>query len=660
MSMKNRQFGSAWKTVAVLMQMFSLIIVVVIYSLLVNMFGRSMLSLEDVGNDSFFDSTYYTKTFEEETKDLLIYLQMRTMPFRSQQNETKLKEYKMRFDGTNTNLYYWYLNGETLFTNIKDELGEGDIEGEGVSLGSYLYYDDNEINFKGNVKGLDTYFKQNILRMFRHTGSRGVLLVAVDGRLEKDDVFSQAEKIFSQYFPWIESAIFISILSLVCFMLFIIYITLAAGRNEEDEDIHLCWVDKIPTEFLFLATCGYVVGLLAFCLKIGKMNWGISGALTLVGTLAFVSDLILITMYLSFVRRLKADTFYSNSMIAWGARTLYLGFRNKSVLTKTVLGFSANLAAGLMLAWGAFAKNYSLAWIGLSTLVFIDLVCVVRQGNQHRSVLQGIEKISEGNLEHKLNLVEYSGDNKELARKINNIAEGLSKAVEENVKSERTKSELITNLSHDIKTPLTSIINYVNLIKMENIQNENVQNYVTILEKKSERLKQLMEDLVEISKITSGNVVLDMQPINMVELIYQTGGEFNEIFETKSLTVITRLPQEAVMIMADGGRIWRIVQNLYNNVAKYALKDTRVYVELKVTDGNACFSIKDISEQQLNKSSIDLSERFVRGDDSRATEGSGLGLSIAKNLTRLMGGDFEIELDGDLFTANITFPVISP
>ena len=235
---------------------------------------------------------------------------------------------------------------------------------------------------------------------------------------------------------------------------------------------------------------------------------------------------------------------------------------------------------------------------------------------------------------------------------------GLSNAVEENLKSERLKTELITNVSHDIKTPLTSIINYVNLIKMENIQNEKIENYVDILEKKSMRLKQLTEDLMEVSKISSGNIELDMQQINMVELIYQTGGEFNEIFEEKGLTIITRLPKEPVMIFADGSRLWRVVQNLYNNAAKYALKDTRVYVELKVEEGWAEFSMKDISEQELETAPDDLSERFVRGDESRGTEGSGLGLSIARSLTNLMGGTFEIHLDGDLFTVSIVFPCI--
>jgi signal transduction histidine kinase len=220
------------------------------------------------------------------------------------------------------------------------------------------------------------------------------------------------------------------------------------------------------------------------------------------------------------------------------------------------------------------------------------------------------------------------------------------------------KADLITNVSHDIKTPLTSIINYVNLLKMEPIEDKRMTEYINILDEKSQRLKQLTEDLVEASRISSGNITLQMSPINLVELIYQTGGEFNEKFEAKDLTTITKLPKEAAMIMADGRRIWRVVENLYNNVAKYAMAHTRVYVTMEKLEHEVSFAIKNISEQPLNVETTDLTERFVRGDESRTTEGSGLGLSIARNLTTLMGGRFDIELDGDLFTATIIFPLV--
>ena len=222
------------------------------------------------------------------------------------------------------------------------------------------------------------------------------------------------------------------------------------------------------------------------------------------------------------------------------------------------------------------------------------------------------------------------------------------------------KADLITNVSHDIKTPLTSIINYVNLIKMEEIENERVRNYVEILDQKSQRLKQLTEDLVETSRITSGNIKLDMNRIDLVELVCQTGGEFNEKFESKELTIVTKLPNAEVMIWADGRQLYRVIENLYNTVAKYALEKTRVYVDVQEKEEQAVFSIKNVSEKSLakeNSNAGDLTERFIRGDSSRTTEGSGLGLSIAKSLTRLMGGTFQIGVDGDLFKATITFPI---
>ena len=225
------------------------------------------------------------------------------------------------------------------------------------------------------------------------------------------------------------------------------------------------------------------------------------------------------------------------------------------------------------------------------------------------------------------------------------------------MKNERMKADLITNVSHDIKTPLTSIINYVNLLENEKIENEKVNNYIHILKEKSARLEQLTEDLVEASKISSGNIVLEMVRINLVELVYQTAGEFNEKFEQRNLTIFTKMPKESIVVMADGRRIWRVLENLYNNVAKYALEGTRVYVELDKKEDEAVFSIKNISSKPLNIPSDELTERFIRGDVLRTTEGSGLGLSIAKNLTTLMGGTFDIILDGDLFKVMITFPL---
>ena len=233
------------------------------------------------------------------------------------------------------------------------------------------------------------------------------------------------------------------------------------------------------------------------------------------------------------------------------------------------------------------------------------------------------------------------------------------------MKDERMKADLITNVSHDIKTPLTSIINYVDLIKREEVDNERVRSYIKILDEKSQRLKQLTDDLVEASKISSGNINLHFEKINLVELINQTIGEFSEKFEKKALTSVINVNTQNAIIEADSRSTWRIMENLFNNVFKYALEGTRVYIAISGRmKGEAKeqeiveISIKNISAKELNCNPEELTERFIRGDESRTTEGSGLGLSIAKNLTEAQHGTFEIVLDGDLFKVILTFPAV--
>ena len=294
--------------------------------------------------------------------------------------------------------------------------------------------------------------------------------------------------------------------------------------------------------------------------------------------------------------------------------------------------------------------------------MYLDSFLTIAFAETDDEIQHAIEKIAAGALDTTLDVEQFHGQERGIAASVNNIRAGLSEAIQERSRNERMKADLITNVSHDIKTPLTSIVNYVDLLKRENLENENARNYIRVLDEKSQRLKQLTEDLVEASKISSGNIQLDMQTIDLVELLYQTGGEFNERFEARGLTIVTKLPHNSVMIRADGRQLYRAIENLYTNAAKYALENTRVYVDLEVEENNAVFRIKNISKNPLPEQGAarkDLTERFVRGEESRTTEGSGLGLSIAKNLTQLMGGEFAILVDGDLFAASITFAVVA-
>ena len=269
--------------------------------------------------------------------------------------------------------------------------------------------------------------------------------------------------------------------------------------------------------------------------------------------------------------------------------------------------------------------------------------------------MDGLKKISDGELQYKIKTDTLTGKQKVMAEYINNIGSGLDAAVENSLKKERMQTELITNVSHDLKTPLTSIINYVDLMKPQNPTDPKIQEYLRILDEKSQRLKVLTEDVVEASKASTGNIKLEMNDIDFVEMVQQVIGEFEEKFQEKNLTMMVHFTDEPSIIYADGQRMWRVLENVFGNVVKYAMEGTRVYAEISNRNKKVTFSLKNISAQPLNISADELTERFIRGDVARNTEGSGLGLSIAKSLTELQGGEFKLYLDGDLFKVMITF-----
>jgi signal transduction histidine kinase len=311
----------------------------------------------------------------------------------------------------------------------------------------------------------------------------------------------------------------------------------------------------------------------------------------------------------------------------------------------------------------AFASSGAGALFFVLLILAIDAAVIyvlLRAAKARATVVAGVDKICGGDLSYKVEETGLSGDNLALAKAINQIGDAVSEAVETSRRDERMKAELITNVSHDIKTPLTSIINYIDLIRRENIADETIKGYVDILEAKSQRLKQLTDDLVEISKISSGNIVLQLEKINLTELVNQMVGEFSEKYAAKSLQFSIKASEENICIRADSRHIWRVVENLCINIHKYALAGTRVYVDIaKKESGQVALEIKNISEQPLNFTADELTERFVRGDDARSTEGSGLGLSIAKSLTEAQGGGFAIAIDGDLFKVVLSFPLLA-
>lgn len=301
--------------------------------------------------------------------------------------------------------------------------------------------------------------------------------------------------------------------------------------------------------------------------------------------------------------------------------------------------------------------NYDGAiFVLFAIFVTVGAVCVaVWFGSQLKKIKRGGEAIANGDFEYRINSRELWPMLRMHAYNLNCAADGMSKAVDDRMKSERFKTELITNVSHDLKTPLTSIVSYVDLLKKENIENEAALEYIGVIDRQSAKLKKLTEDLVEASKVSSGVVTVSKETVNIGELINQSVGEFSEKLEAANITPVINLPEEDVLVNTDGRLLWRVFDNLIQNIIKYAQPGTRAYFDLTAAE-NAILTMRNISREPLNMTAEALMERFVRGDASRNSEGNGLGLSIAKSLTELCGGTFELSLDGDLYKVIITLP----
>ena len=520
-----------------------------------------------------------------------------------------------------------------------------------------------------NIPGAD-------LQVWNHTIDQSfdtkdfVFAVSVDTKFSVADSMADEAENYETYsklmFPMLAGAIFGSVLWLIG----MVWLTVTAGRKPKDEEIHLNGFDRWYTEIAAGAVIGiWLAGTIISGTLIANSSLGYSHAVVTVivtclicGTYTMAWFLI---GYLSLVRRIKAGTLWKNSLIR---KVLKWIGKCSGKLADFARAFSRNTAEKIkvLLVGGAFlflqfliiGCVFSGAGVFLLALMAVDvavMIFAIRKADGLDLIMDGLKKISDGELQYKIKTDTLTGKQKVMAEYINNIGSGLDAAVENSLKKERMQTELITNVSHDLKTPLTSIINYVDLMKRENPTDPKIQEYLRILDEKSQRLKVLTEDVVEASKASTGNIKLEMNDIDFVEMVQQVIGEFEEKFKEKNLTMMVHFTDEPSIIYADGQRMWRVLENVFGNVVKYAMEGTRVYAEISNRNKKVTFSLKNISAQPLNISADELTERFIRGDVARNTEGSGLGLSIAKSLTELQGGEFKLYLDGDLFKVMITF-----
>lgn len=441
-------------------------------------------------------------------------------------------------------------------------------------------------------------------------------------------------------------------------------------RSQEDKDITRNRFDELPTELWLII----VIGILAACITYGdnlyyflyvRMGSNVYAVLKwVVRALCIAMPFAFCVMLfsLSLVRRIRTHNLWNRmfSRRIFAKRKVFQNMQGtKKLVALFVLYIVVNFVFTVLLIGLLGLHSFECFMIGgilylmIQGLALLKIAGIIKDIN---TLTDGVREIAKGDLEHKIETDKTTGIFQELTDGINHIGDGLKVAVETSLKDERMKTELITNVSHDLKTPLTSIINYIELLKAEKMPTPEAEHYIEVLDRKAQRMKQLAEDLVEAAKATSGNIELEMMPIAFDELMKQAFGEFEDKFAEKELTLVTHYTDEKTVVLADGRRLYRVIENVLQNVYKYALSGTRVYADLNFGEKTVTFMLRNISAAPLNISPEELMERFTRGDSSRTTEGSGLGLSIARDLTNLQGGSFEIQLDGDLFKVIIQFP----
>ncbi len=575
--------------------------------------------------------------------------------------------------------------GVKTYTNVPDlrELADEAVTEFFFEYDKYLIYYPDSLAFTGNTQLLEEELDKYI-RMYAYPDTTHIWIGVDTSYLVEGDAFYNASEIYEKIVPNVRNIIVVIALLALLWLGVAVYLTITAGGKIETDGERVAYLnrfDRIWTELFFLLGAVFVqIGIFGYRVILdvaataGVVSTEMMGVqltklyrYSVFGIFGVCVSLMINLFWYSLVRRVKAGSLWEDSLLCklcrglGGAVKFVLRHRNSmiSILLPYNLFLFANLA-GITLAYNLYKKERpeEVVLIACGLVVFDCAVGVVlfKRNAERMEIVDGIAKIRDGEVEYKLEAKELHGANRELADAVNNIGEGIRKAVKTSMKDEQLKTDLITNVSHDIKTPLTSIISYVDLLKRLKIEEEPAKSYIGILDAKAQRLKQLTDDLVEASKISSGNIELNREKLNLTELLNQSIGEFSERLEERKLQVVYEQAEQAAYIYADSRRMWRVSENLFNNICKYALEGTRVYIDVTVEDGKVRAEVKNISRQQMNIRPDELTERFIRGDSSRSTEGSGLGLSIAKSLVQAQGGLFEIVLDGDLFKIVLEFP----
>lgn len=495
-----------------------------------------------------------------------------------------------------------------------------------------------------------------------NTGFYWVFVKMPDGQLaDKGDFFNKLEP-FLEIMDFVERNITALYIIFVAVFLFTAgYLLVTAGKRKGSEEIKTRLIDRMP---YMIVLCIFGMGMALLCEGMFYMIEHIGMVMVLALLCAMIGLEFLLTTYV----RLRSHTFIRYTACYYAFSLAKKIWEHICSPVKKVWGYmTQNLPLFVMgsAAFGfffliEFGTSASMAYGLYFIIKIIEYGLFIVFILQFDAVRKAARRISQGDLSQPLDIKSLIWIFKTYGQDLNNVSDGIENAVQEKMKSERFRTELITNVSHDIKTPLTSIINYVDLLEKEDIDNEKVKEYLEVLDRQTARLKKLIADLLEASKASTGNLKVNMEELDAAVLISQVTGEYTERFAQKQLEPVLKNETSPVMINADGRHLWRVFDNLMNNIFKYAQEGTRVYIDVIPKDNGAVITFKNISKCPLNISSEELMERFVRGDSSRNTEGSGLGLSIAQSLMQLMNGNMELTIDGDLFKVTLEFFAHAP
>ena len=520
------------------------------------------------------------------------------------------------------------------------------VRGNGEVVGTFE-------NFELTDGDKPLYATQETFTYALNTGNTAMVTIAAD-LLRTEEAPSYSYLLDMWLVEHTALTVILTVLFATLALFFFCFLMASAGHWAGHEGIHLTWLDKIPADvWLIVLLCTFFIGWEAF-----YYGWG---------RVFFCAALVpLVLLFLcAFAAQCKAGTVLRSALIARIARFLWRIVRAVfrallHTLVRLPLVWKTALV-GVVIAGAEFLLYindfYRVRYGVFLALKLVELLAVLYIAVSLRTLQKGGEKLARGDFSSPIDTKYLIGDFKRYGQELNDVQSGLEQAVQEQMKAEHLKTELITNVSHDIKTPLTSIVNYVDLLKKEDIPSPEAREYIAVLDRQSHRLKKLTEDLVEASKASSGVLNVDLQPTDVNVLFSQIEGEYQERLAACQLTLVTQPPAPGTVIRADSRLLSRVMDNLVSNICKYALPSTRVYVVSTLSREAVTISFKNVSRDELNISPDELMERFVRGDASRHTEGSGLGLSIARSLVQLQGARFDLAIDADLFRADITFPL---